>query len=202
MDERSISNICRLSLIPPWMWMCRDSWNLRLDQAIKDRICEIEQNQSPGLGSETRPSSVSNRLQFIIPCDQQLYSHRSSGMHGLLPLRGKPTKNISTRSLSGSQRSDYLRVHAVVYQDYTFKLQPVIWEAAKMTRNSRNGSGFQDRNRNLRGGLWHSWLITRLLTFQRLRVWPQTGVLFRKVCLSVPATLQVAVKPACVCSSF
>lgn len=100
--------------------MCGDRWLCEIADWIKkksDRICEIEQNHPPGLGSATRPSSVSHRLQSIIPRDQQLYSQRSSGMHGLLPLQGKPTKNISNQSLSRSQGLDGLCVCALIDQD-------------------------------------------------------------------------------------
>lgn len=79
------SNICRLSQIQGEHECVTTAGRVRSQAGAskkkkEDGICEMEQNQSPGLGSETRPRSVSNRLQLIIPCDQQLYSHRSSGM--------------------------------------------------------------------------------------------------------------------------
>lgn len=53
-------------------------------------------------------------------------------MHGLLPLQGKPTKNISNQLLSRGQTT-CVCARAVTDQDYTFKLQPLIWEDVKIS---------------------------------------------------------------------
>lgn len=113
-------------------------------------------------------------------------------MHGLLPLRGKPTENIPTRSLSGSQRSGYLRVHAVVYQDYTFKLQPVIWEADE---EFKEWLRFSRQEQKLEGR-------SLALVTDNLLVDIETDSEFdhKQECLS--ATLQVAVKTVCVLPSL
>ena len=53
------------------------------------------------ISSETRPSSVSEQREYLILCDQQLYSQRSCGMCGLHPQRRKDTKNNSNRRSAG-----------------------------------------------------------------------------------------------------